>query len=224
MQLVKKIDFAQLTQGSEKYPSLFDFPALSDQQKRQEFDALNKTAIRLLKAGKGPASYEEAHRVFSGWRYQMDDIMGVMPAYRRLRSDKHVQSLRGWTLALVRNKILPADYLRQFTLQFERMRNKGSGYGNPCYVFADSTMRDVLLKLKMSQNQSGHAPSSYEANINIDPKVRKICASVEGFPIDQWSDKDLLSMVEYAKSIKNGDMIFVDHDYIMVAAEKLAGE
>lgn len=228
MQLSQKIPFNKIQQGSEKYPCLLNFRALNKAQSEQAISEVQKTTIKDLKAGKGQPAYEEAHRAFVNWRYSIDRLKGLPGTFIRIRSDRHVKALREWTVQLLKTGNNPLDYLRQFTSQLDRMIDQGgSKYSNPSYVFADSTMRDVFLKLVLQnkkQQGSSHAPSSYEKNVAIDPRIRQICKETEGFPESSWTDKDMLSMIEYAKAIKAGEMIFVDHDYVEDAAERIAEE
>ncbi len=227
MQLYNKIPFDKIQEGSQKYPCLLNFRSLNKKQSEDAVLELQKTTIKTLKAGKGHAAYEEVHRVFVNWRYSIDQLKGLPGTFIRLRSDRHVKALREWTIQLLKTGNNPIDYLRQFTSQLDRMMDHGTKYSNPNYVFADTTMRDVFLKLVLQnkkQQGAAHAPSSYENDVPVDPRIRRICREIDGFPVDSWSDKDMLSMIEYAKTIKAGGMIFVDHDYVENAAERIAEE
>ena len=154
MQLSQNVPFNKIQQGSEKYPCLLNFRALNREQSEQAIAAVQKTTIKDLKAGKGPAAYEEVHRAFVNWRYNIDRLKGYPGTFIRIRSDRHVKALREWTVQLLKTGNNPLDYLRQFTSQLDRMIDQGGNkHSNPSYVFADSTMRDVFLKLVLQNKK-----------------------------------------------------------------------
>ena len=228
MALTPKIDFPAIAAGDEKFPRLLHFKELPKKDVPGLVAELNKATLKDLKAGKGPASYEEAHRVFANWRFAVDQLKGLAGSFRRIRSDNQVKAIRDWTLDLLKTQTSPAAFLYQFTIQLDKMVNQNTGYANPCYTFSDGVKRDVMLRLiarkkKVSQ-AAGHAPSSYEVNTQLPDGVRKICEETEGFPDSDWTDKDLLSIIEHARVLKSGRNIFVDHAYIKAAAKRVSEE
>ena len=226
MNSLQKLDFGLIQSGSKRFPSIFDFSRSRSKERLEELlEELNDSTQTQLKAGKGPLTYEEAHRVYSNWRYQVDSAKGLPGNFARFRSPKHVNAIRSWTLALLKVGATPVEYLQQFTEQIARMQKQNSGYGNPCYAFADSTSRDVFLKLSSRKKKlagAGHSPSNYEAPSGLDPAVREACSRVPEFPIKDWSDKDLLSIIDYARMVLDGSPIFVEHDYVRRAAEEVS--
>lgn len=211
-------DWTAIEFGTPEFPKLYDFgdPRSNVQSIRDLAAATRKS----LETGKGPAPYEESHRQYALWRRATNISLGAPATYIRLRSARDVEKMREWSSYLLEVGIEPHRYLKRFIKLLESMKAFNTGKLSIAYLLNDGVMSDLFARIQAENAGWTQSPPaqkhdrlhSYDASSGVDPRVRQTlgAANIEH---SHFTDTDLMSIIEAAKTMARGSASFIPRAY-----------
>lgn len=198
--------------GTPSHPRLMDFSQLRAQDVESfcaALEARSQAVLAKVKTGKidpDLLAYEECHRAWSNWKYQIDESMGLAPRYQRLAGKANVTHLKKWTIALLQARIPPGDYLRIVTpvITGSPTFKPSIGFSFP-YLFCEA----LRSKVELLYAEKGRVFSAREAGIDkknsfvgqLDTRVIDYLRTVEGFDSARWNSSNVHIIVSVAKQL-----------------------